>query len=437
MPQVPRSVALVFLIALLIQVAVLPLRGTGDVRTFKEWGVSALSHGLLNMYERPDPRPSDYVRPDYPPLSVTLLVGAAAVMDELAGEVNPESRTLTVLVKLMILAAHLASSGLVLWLVRRRTGDDVKASWWALAYFINPALVMNGSVLGYLDSLCMLMGLLAMVHASMRRFGAAGVLAVIAAMIKPQGIFFLLPVAVAAWGSPGMLRMTMTAAVTAAVVLLPFVLTSGPANFMTAMSRNALDATLSGNALNLWWLATATASSVVHGWEVLDIRLSWLPASIVESVTGVKPRFWMALAVISVAAWVGWLLRGLSRLSVLAAYLAFVAHVYFVFAISVHENHQVYVVAPLMLVAYAEPAYRRFTLGLSLLVASNMLLFYGFGRDFPELPRSGPFLPVTVALSMVNIALLAVHARLFRNFYNRMRDNEDSEWTSGAVLKVA
>jgi hypothetical protein len=75
----------------------------------------------------------------------------------------------------------------------------------------------------------------------------------------------------------------------------------------------------------------------------------------------------------------------------------------------------VYVVALLLIAASAQPAYRRLTAMVSVLVALNMLLFYGLGRDFPQIPRSGLFLPVTVALSCGNIVLLALHARLYRD----------------------
>ena len=445
----PRHLVFIvlFLIGLLVQIAALPLRGTGDVRTFKEWAVSCLSHGLLSAYAPPDPQPFDYTQPDYPPLSVTLLTSVAAMVNGATGRVNPDSRALTFYIKLMILSAHLALSGLVLWLVWKWTGDDPKASLWALAYFMNPALVVNGPVLGYLDSLCVLIGVLAIVMASMRRFDAAAMFAVIAAMIKPQGIFFLLPVAVAAWGSRRVGQMTVTAMLTGAVILLPFVLVSGPANFVGAMAANALDETLSGNALNLWWLVTVAIWSVEYGWRVFSIRLSWLPESIVASATGIEPRLWMTLIVMSVAAWLGWLMRGLNRLPALAAYLALVLHVYFVFAISVHENHQVYVVALLLMVVPCEPAYRRFTAVVSVLVALNMLLFYGLGRDFPEVPRSGPFLMVTVLLSIANILLLVVHARLFRDFYKRMqgtveprsgtrRDLPDGQWQCRPVSSL-
>ncbi len=407
----------VFLTGLLIQVAVLPFRGTGDVLLFKEWGVSGVSHGLLSVYAPPDPLPSTYSQPDYPPLSVTLLTAIAALIDANTGDVDPGSRTLTFYIKLMTLTAHAALAGVMLWLTRHWTGDDVKAATWALACWVNPAFVVNGPLLGYLDPLCLLIGILAMIAASMRRFAAAATLAVVAATIKPQGIFFLLPVAVAAWGSRQIPQTMMMAAATGTVILSPFVIASGPVEFASAMAPVALDETLSGNALNLWWLVTVTMNCVEYGWAVFSIPLGWIPVSDFVSATGIEPRTWMALGIAGVAAWLGWLMRGVSQLPALAAYLALVIHVYFVFAIGVHENHQVYVVALLLIAATAEPAYRRLTAMVSALVALNMLLFYGLGRDFPQVPRSGAFLLVTVALSFANIVLLAVHARLFRDTY--------------------
>jgi hypothetical protein len=131
----------------------------------------------------------------------------------------------------------------------------------------------------------------------------------------------------------------------------------------------------------------------------------------------------MAIFVMAFAGWSGWFMRGLTQLPALAAYLALVLHVYFIFAVSVHENHQVYAVVMLGLVAIFEPSYRRLLAAVSGLTTCNMLLFHSVGRSIVASLSTDLFFWLTALLSIANLALLVVHARLFRELYRRMRDN--------------
>ncbi len=414
-PYRTRQVLLVSacLAALIVQVALLPLRGTGDVLTFKEWALASLSQGVTAVY-RPSAEPllSGGV-PDYPPGAVGLLSGAAWAVQGVFGEIDARSRLLTFYVKLMVLAAGVLVSGLLWWHARALTGDGWVALFWGAAYWMSPARVVNGPLLGYLDGLCVAAGITALVCAGRRRLVAAAVLAVLAASIKHQGVFFLLPVAIAIWGSGRMRAASAASAATGLLVFVPFLVASGPMNVVRALLVNMSENLLSGNALNVWWLVGLTMQAAQHGWDVFQVRLSPVALSDFEVLSGFQPRLWMAALVVGAAAYLGWAMRGAWRVSALSAYLALLFHLYFVMAISVHENHQVYVVAPLLLVALEHRDYRRLAVALSVLPAVNMLLFYGGGRDLPEIPRTGPFLLVTVVFALANVVLLAVHARTY------------------------
>lgn len=415
-PRGPRwQVALVAIgvAALLLQIAVLPLKGTGDVRTFKEWGVGSLHTGLPAAYRGAETPDGVHVAPDYPPLGVIVLSATARAVQFVFGPITVDSRLLTVYIKLLALASGLFTSCLLWWHVRSRTDDAWLAFVWGVVYFANPARIVNGPVLGYLDGPCLALGMAGLVCAGRARPMAGAVLAVLGALIKPQGVFFLLPVAVMAWGSGRVLRAATAAAATVVLVCLPFVVVSGPYGFAQAMLINLREDMLSGNALNLWWLVTVIMRIGQLGWDVFDVRLSLVSVSHFSGITGVEPRLFMAAVVIGLAAWMGWRLRGTRRVADVAAYMALVVHIYFVLAISVHENHLIYAVAPLLIAAVDDREYRRLAVAISLLTAMNMAMFYGIGRDWPEIPRVGLFLPLTVVLAGANVWLLAAHARVY------------------------
>ncbi|MGE0394105.1 MAG: hypothetical protein AB7I25_12230 [Vicinamibacterales bacterium] len=422
------------LLAFVAQVAMLPLRGTGDVRTFKEWGVSSLASGLTSVYrEHPD---DPYAAPDYPPISVSLISAATGVVERVFGAVSVDSRLLTFYIKLLTLLGGLAGAGVLWWHVRTLTPDVSTAFFWGAIYFLNPAHIVNGPLLGYLDPLCLTLGLAAIVCAGRRRFVAAAVLAVLSALVKPQGLFFLLPVAVTLWDSGRVARAATAAGATGVGLCLPFVIGSGPLHFGRAMLVNFREDMLSGNALNLWWMVTAVMRIGHYGWDVFDVRLSLVSVSHFVGLAGVNPRPWMAAIVIGTAAWLGWSIRGRRHVADLAAYVALVVHLYFVVAISVHENHLVYAAVPALIAAVEHREYRRLALGLNLLTAANMLLFYGVGRDWPEIPRVGMFLPLTVLLAGANVALLVAHARAFQRSILRRGEPADAWQAAGTARAV-
>jgi hypothetical protein len=386
------------------------------VTTFKRWAASSASDGVLRAYSQPTSAAEHAAWPDYPPLSVVILAGTATALDTVAGAADIDSTLFTIAVKLPGLLARLLFVIVFAGLATRWSGDPRTATAVILMFWLNPVLWLNGAALGYLDPLCWTAGLAGMIAASSGRFFGAAVLVASAALIKPQGVFFFLPVAIAAWGSwPRVWGATSAAVVTAATVIGPFVAVSGAEGFIDAMGVNALDDNLSGYGLNPWWIVTAAFHGLEHGSELLRVPLEWMPESEFAQKTGLLPRSWMIVLVAGIGARAGWMVRGARGMRELAAATAVLIHAYTVFAISVHENHAVYVVVTLAVATLFDPRYRRLFLAMSALVFANHFLFYGVSPGLLEVPHTGWFLPITVLLSVANAALLGFHWRLFRN----------------------
>ena len=77
---------------------------------------------------------------------------------------------------------------LLWWTVLRLTGDRGRADWVALVYWANPATILNGEVLGYLDPLMMLPAIASLVLLHFRAPEWAGASLAIAMLTKPQAL---------------------------------------------------------------------------------------------------------------------------------------------------------------------------------------------------------------------------------------------------------
>ncbi|HKW00441.1 MAG TPA: hypothetical protein VJN96_11485 [Vicinamibacterales bacterium] len=407
-----RGVLALMIAGLVIQIAALALSGTRDVFQFKTWAMTTLDRRLVDAYSYDLPVAPTGVSPipDYPPLSVVTLTASARVAAWIEPDVTRDSRLLTVCVKAPLLVLQIAACWIV-WRLAQRTPEPVAV---ALAFWLNPAFILNGPVLGYLDLLCWLPGVGAIVAALVGRAGSAGALLAVAVLVKPQGLFFVLPVAAALWPRPTSLaRAALVAATIVAIAFLPFVLAT-PGGVWTSMITNFREDLLSGDALNLWWLVSAAGFVLTYGSAALGHTFGSPSVSTFIARAGVDPRMWTAAATIAAALWAFWRVRGRPTRSSVLALGAFAINVYFVAAIAVHENHLVYALPLMGLAALSDARYRTLYLAASALVTFNLLVFQGLGSDFAVLPRTGAFLPLTVLGAIGSGALLVAHARAFR-----------------------
>ena len=262
----------------IIRLITLSWPGTVDVEIWKVWSFAA-SYNATGAYgvggAPPERRLLVWRRAtavvDYPPIALYKmgLVGRAYRL------VNPryeDSSTLYAFVKLPGLIAEAAAMVWLLVIGRRRFGPDM-AAWTALAFWLNPAVILDGPILGYLDAQMAVPAVVALAVAYAGPAWLAGALAAVAVLTKAQPIF-LMPVlaAVLLRSTPAGLgrfgRAAAGAAVVAGAVLLPFVARGAWANLVQAIGRLAKQDMLSGNAANVWWIFTWVL-------RVLDVAGEW------------------------------------------------------------------------------------------------------------------------------------------------------------------
>ena len=421
------AAALIF--GLLVRLTALPLPGTEDVTTWKIWAFGASRH-VTHMYGVGGTPPvrgvvnwgSLETTVDYPPaaLYVLALVGLAY------RQMDPpfaDSPALTAAVKIPGLLCGIGLTLLLAWTTRRITGSARAGRWAALAYWLNPATVINGEVLGYLDPLMMLPGIGAFVLLHLGAAESAGLALSTAILMKPQGILLVPAFALAAWhtgGARAMLRAAAAGILATVALMLPFAAIGALPNMWLAFgSFYARRNILSGYAANVWWIANYALRAYYqiprlgfpHAFFVEVRRI--MAVSTFQEVGLPNPRPFASAAVAATAGWGLWRLRHSSDLAAHLLAAAFVVHAFFVLGVGVHEHHMMLAVPLLALAAALRRSLRPVFYVVSAIVALNMNLFYGIGMGIGySIPRLLLGLDLTVILSVANIAALIWHARI-------------------------
>jgi hypothetical protein len=406
---------------------VLPLDGTEDVFVWKTWSYGALNQGVTQLYgvggsppTRGQVRWGDRVTTvDYPPMALYELAVAGAAYRLFVPSFR-NTRWLNVAMKLLPLVAEMALA-LLLWRIVRRRYGDAASSWATIAFWANPAMILAGPLLGYLDPLMALPALGAVVAVASGWPCTAGALLAIACLTKVQAVFIAPVVALAAWtmGRTRSLSATIAGGVAvAAAVVAPFAFAGAWRNLLQGVGSLLRHDMLSGDAANLWWIVTYVmrAAYAVHDlgtWGAWTMTVRILGVSRVVALGYTNPRPIAAVIVLAAALWALWRVRRARDLAVLLACAAFIVHAYFVLGVQVHENH-LYLAVPLLAAAAgAQRELRPVFYGVSAVFALNLFLFFGVGRGFPLPPRNATVVDTTVLLALVNCALLIVHARRF------------------------
>ncbi len=412
----------------LVRLVGLPLPGTEDVEVWKLWS-HAGADDVLGVYgvggTPPERRLLEfrgrYTTVDYPPVALYQMAVVGKAYRALFPD-YPNDWRLTAAVKLPGFFAGLTLTWLLYATVRRLTGSHARAQWIALAFWANPATILNAEVLGYLDPLLMLPSVMAIVCLHLQRPVWAGALLAIAVLIKPQGILVGPAFLMAAWHTGGVRRI-VTAGASCAVWLvlgvLPFVLVGALPNMLLAFgSWQGRRDILSGYAANLWWIATwlARAYNMIPQFgfpgayfepvfRILAIT-SWMEMGLPN------PRPFGTVLIAVACLWALWQTRRSPRLAVHASLAAFTVQAFFVLGVSVHEHHMMLAVPFLAIAAALEPAFRPIFFALSASVALNMNLFYGISRGYGwAIPRTITPIDLSVLLAFVNVGLLFWHGR--------------------------
>ncbi len=422
---------------LLFRAVALPLPGTVDVTTFKIWTYNAATLGPAHVYGIGGSPPEwraliyngDTARVDYPPLAIDALALVGRAYGALF-PTFPDGPWLTIAVKLPALAAGIGLTMLILAAVSRIAGAATGQRA-ALAYWLNPTVILHGSVLGYIGELYALPAVAALIAASQGIGWVTGGLLALACLTKPQALLIVPAVTLGLfrWNEGGW-RAAASAILAAGLVvsacLWPIVRAGAFFNMCVGVGHLVTDDTLSANGANVWWLVTYAAQTargvaattwmgaVTKPVEIVSIR-SFLASAGADSsllmIAVVAGSSWTA--VLGVVAWAMWQARRATDFARLAALAAFTVHTYTVLSVQVHENHLFLGLPLLAIVATTRPRYWRVLIGVSAIAALNLNLFYGLGEGY-AIPRGVTGIDASVILSMVNCVALVWHARAFR-----------------------
>ncbi|MCG6553520.1 MAG: hypothetical protein L7F77_14450, partial [Candidatus Magnetominusculus sp. LBB02] len=151
-----------------------------DIGTFKAWAIRAATVGLSRFY-------SADVFADYPPgyVYVFYLIGKIKA----ALSLSDYSKSFLYLVKLPSVITDIAAAHII-FLMGRRNFSTTAAAALALAYALNPAVIVNSAVWGQVDSVFALFILCFVMLITAGRTTAGALVFAAAVLIKPQGLVF-------------------------------------------------------------------------------------------------------------------------------------------------------------------------------------------------------------------------------------------------------
>jgi hypothetical protein len=413
-----------------VRLATLPLPGHHDVLTWKIWSYAA-SRDVTAMYGVGGNPPTRGVLAwqgqettvDYPPffLYEYSIVGRVY---RLLFRKYPNTVALLVAVKLPVLLANVALTALLFSLVRTISSRGA-ARWCALAYWLNPATILGGEMLGYVEPLFTLPAIGGLALAGRGYFSWAGILVAVAIATKPQALLIGPAFALLVWQS-GRLRACAASAAAGAATLaaigLPFYVRGALPNMWLAFgSFYERRDTMSTYAANIGWIINWALRARMGlgelGFPRAFLQIVPVPLSITRfhELGYPNPRPLGAAAVVAVALWAIWLARRTRSLSIAAALGALTVHAYFVLSPGMHESHQLFEIPLLALAAASQSRFRALYLTVSAIVALNINYLYGIGIGWGwAVPRTITVIDLSVVLAFVNVGALVWFAFLFQ-----------------------
>jgi hypothetical protein len=412
-----------------LRLASLPSPGTHDVDVWKNWSYAG-SHDPIRVYGIGGSPPTRGVvrygnavtTVDYPPVAIYELGLAGRVYGALYQD-YPDTWRLTAAVKLPGFFAGLALTAALYLGVRRITGRQDRAQWAALAYWINPATILNGEVLGYLDPLVMAPAVGAFLLAGTGRPALGGACLAVALLTKPQAILVGPAFLLAVWhegGPRASARTALAGAATSALLVLPYALAGALPNMWLAFgSWSTRRDIMSAYAANLWWIVTWVTRAYYSIKDFGFPQAYLVPVRRILQISSFtrvglpNPRPIALGLLVAALGWAYWRARRARGLDVLVALAAFTVHAFFVLSVNVHEHHMMMMVPLLALAAALRPAFRGPFYAVSLVCALNMNLVYGFGMGWGyAIPRTLTPIDATVVLAFVNLGVFAWNGRV-------------------------
>ena len=414
-----RVLAVTALIAgALLRIAILSISVPAVDSPWRAWSYHAATRGPWTLYgaRGHTVRFADLDEPVvYPPLAIDELAVVGRVHLALNAGRFDNDVTLTRTIKGAIVLLDGALAALLFLVVRRAAGTS-RAWWAALAYWLNPAVLMI-TTLGFIDVFLAVPAVGALIAASDGRPWLSGALFAAAVMTKPQGLFVAPAVALALWnadGEPGRSRRLAAAAsasvIAAAVVVAPLLAAGAIVDMLRSVAVLAGHNALSALAFNAWWIVGYLLQAAAAGEHGLRAAFRVQPEMMTHAQAMARgfpnPRIVGALVT---GAAVLWGLKTAIRtrdLGLHAALAAFIVDAYFTLSVQVHENH-FFLMMPLLAVAAAlRPAFAPVLAALSVTMALNLYFVYGlYGDGAADLAVRFTGVDPTVLLSVVNCLL--------------------------------
>lgn len=240
----------------------------GDVQTFQAWAIRA-AEDLGGFY-------SGGFFADYPPGYIYVLYLVGTLKQALL--LTDGSSTFLALIKLPAIVADVATAALVYQLASHHSGRGPAVAF-SLMYGFNPAVVLDSSIWGQVDSVFTFFVVLAVFFLSRTQLIAAVSTFAVAVLIKPQALIFtplLLAVAYDLLNS-GNGRKALTAASAGLMVFVvgiaPFAATEGPLWILTLYGTTMTSypyATV--NAYNLFALSGGNFSPETATWLLVPFK---------------------------------------------------------------------------------------------------------------------------------------------------------------------
>jgi hypothetical protein len=414
-PISSRAFAALVLAGLILRGIGLPLRGTDDFDVWKLW-THAGTESVTTMYGVGGTPPQRAVlvwgnrrgTVEYPPAGLYALA-AVGYLYRAYDPAYDDNARLNVAVKLAILLGDVGLCLAIASLLRRHSVAAARAA--VLFYWLNPAALIDGAFLGYLDPWLGALTMAAVLALDRGAFAWCGVAVALALLTKLQIALVMPALAIAlvhragrSWPRAATMAIA-AAAVTSAALLLPFALIGALPNLVQGAGRAFHHDMLSAEALNVWWIFTW----VLRGFEA-PVRILGISRAVALGYP--NPRLIGTALGLGAMAWGFWQARR-GSLPIALASAAFAVHAYTVLSVQVHENH-FYLALPLMAAAGTMVPRLRAPYALaSALCFLNLFLFQGLGKDLPLPPRLFGGIDVTVPLSLLNVAALVWHARRF------------------------
>ena len=322
---------LMFGLAALVRLALDTGRGyEGDVALYMAWVWKTVTYGIQTAY-----LPITDVPPtDNPPVLVYPLWLMGWLYRQVFSPLFPppwlnDPPVLRFMLRLPALAADLLTAAIIARVSAARGARTALAT--AAAYLFNPALIFDGAYWGQTAALHSLWMLGAVVAAMQPAFGWAGAAITLAVLTKPQALATAPLVLFAAWRGARLARFVRAGAFTAAIVMLPFVLTGNLPSVVQQYAQTAqYHPLVAVNAHNLWWFVTGGQGWQPDSTPILGV-LSFRSAGII--------LFGLASMLSLLVVW-----RDRSALYAAAAFQSFA---FFMLLTQIHENHLIPMFAPL------------------------------------------------------------------------------------------